>query len=128
MMGVRFFQSLHMADVRHNIDPMDRKFILKTPEKDFSPERNKAVVEQTIREYDAMRLAQMKKYDEDYAERSDAVVSYLKSLDAGRGSSNLERYFGRKELARLRGLEIRNKLMSGMTLRSRLGQIIKAGE
>lgn len=121
----------------------DNNFIIGTPDdvqkedyqrfykKDatgFSAERNKAIVEQTIKEYEAMRAKKAVVFDEHYAERSDAVVTYLKQIDRGNGSNgNLEKYFGRKWLAYLRGQEIRDKLMAGMTVRNKDGVILKPG-
>lgn len=95
----------------------------------FSPERNKFIVEQTIKDYEAMRAKKAKAQDEAYAERADATVTYLKSLDRGQGGeSNLLKYFGKRELARLQGLEIKQKLMQGMTIRNQQGEIIHRGQ
>ena len=98
----------------------------------FNPDRNKAIVEETIKEYEALRAAKAKAYDEDYAERADAVVSYLKSLDKGGQATpgaqhSLMRYFGKREIARLQGLEIRQKLMAGMKVVDTDGNTIAKG-
>jgi hypothetical protein len=111
-------------DLRAKVDPIDRKWIKDKPDEGFSPERNKAIVDQTIKEYEAIRANKLKSRVEEYAERSDAVVTYLKALDQGRGHSNLERFFGKKMLAHLRGQEIRDQLMSGMNVLHQQGEII----
>lgn len=104
------------------------RFFNSDPVDGFSAERNKFIVEQTISDYEAMRLKKAKAQDEAYAERSDAVVTYLKVLDRGQGGeSNMLKFFGKKELARLQGVEIRQKLMQGMTIRNQQGEIIHRG-
>lgn len=90
------------------------KFYKKVPDKDFSPARNKAIVEQTIVDYDAMRRKKVEEKVEGYGERADAVVSYLKNIGQAGGESNINKYFGNRMLAYLRGQEIRNKLMGSL--------------
>ena len=96
----------------------------------FSPERNHYIIEKTITDYEALRAKKAKQFDDDYAERSSAVVSYLKSLDKGGqatpgGQHSLLRYFGKRELAYLQGVEIRQKLMAGMRVVDQEGNVIK---
>lgn len=92
----------------------------------FSPERNKFIVESTIKKYDATRLKKVDDVVSHFEERADAVVSFIKSVDRGKGAQgNLEKYFGRKMLAYLRGQQIRDKLMKGMMVKNKTGQIIK---
>src|SRR5438552_3593470 len=88
------------------VAPEDKKFVPKTPDVGFSPERNKAIIENSIKEYEAMRAKKLKDRLTEYEERADAVVTYLKHLDRGQGESNMEKYFGKRNLAYLRGLEI----------------------
>ena len=100
-----------------------QRFYKDTDEKGFSPTKNKYIIEKTIRDYEAKRAQNMKSKVELYAERADAVISYLKHLEQGKGESNLMRYFGKRELARLRGDEIREKLMHGLQIvRAQKGQ------
>lgn len=113
--------------ISNSVRPEDKKYILDVPDAGFSPERNKFIIEQSIKDYEAMRAKKYKDQVEQYEERADAVVTYLKSLNKGAGESNMERYFGRKNLAYLRGEEIREKLMAGMTVRDQDGNIIRKG-
>lgn len=103
----------------------DRYFV-KHP-KDFSPTRNKTIVEQTIKDYEAMRIKKAKQFDDHYAERADAVITYLRSLDRGGATSSLEKYFGKRMLAHLRGQQIRDMLMAGMRVKNKQGEILKPG-
>ena len=57
------------------------KYFLHIPDADFNPVRNQEIVENSIKKYEAMRRKKKHEYDEAYAERSDAVASYLKSFD-----------------------------------------------
>ena len=88
-----------MGDPRNMVATEDKRFILETPDDGFSPERNKFIIEQSIKEYEAMRAKKMKAHDDEYAERADAVVSYLRALSRGGSNANIEKYFGKKPLA-----------------------------
>lgn len=101
------------------------RFFVKDPT-GFSPERNKAIVEESIRRYDAMRATKLKTVVGQYEERADAVVSFIKSVDKGKGGGgDLEKYFGRKMLAYLRGQQIRETLMGGVSVANTAGKILK---
>lgn len=100
------------------------RFFVKDP-KDFSPARNKQIIEATITAYEKQREKKGKEHDDAYGERSDAVVSYLKSLDQGKTNQSVESYFGRQYLAHLRGEAIRQKLMQGLMFKNQQGDIIK---
>src|SRR5258708_4649804 len=104
------------------------RFYKKEPDKDFSPKRNEAIVEGTIKKYEETRRKKSLQHDDNYFERSDAVVTYLKSLDRGTSESNLEKYFGRKMMAYLRGQQIRDQLMSGLTVKNNEGKIVRLGQ
>lgn len=81
------------------------KYYLDIPDADFSPARNKAVVENSIKKFEAMRKKKMNQAVEEYRERADATVSFLRAVDRGK-EGNLTKYFGRKMIAHLRGDEI----------------------
>lgn len=86
-----------------------KKFYVPGGEDGFSPERNKAVIEETILKYEADRDRRQKEFGESLDERSDAVSHFLKAIDRGQATTALK-YFGKKELARLRGEEILGQL------------------
>lgn len=75
------------------------------PDPDFSPERNRQVIARTIAKYQAMKRAKAKEYRGKVEERADAAATYLKHIDQG-NSTSVENYFGKQELARLRGQRI----------------------
>ena len=110
-----------MADLTKAQKEDYRRFYNKKLPNGFSEDGlaawNHSVVEQTIKDYEKMRVSEEKKRIAGYGERSDAVVSYLKALDRGGWSKNgadhsLISYFGKRELARLRGMEIRQHLLN----------------
>lgn len=92
----------------------DKKFYLEIPDPNFSPERNKAIVDGTIRKHHALTIKKSKAHHSDYMERADAVISYLKSFDRT-GTKDLKRYFSPKYLAYLRGEDIKRELYARMT-------------
>ena len=83
------------------------KYYVKKP-KEFSPERNRAIIDQTIREYEETLEKRRMEQQENLAERIDAAASYIMYLEKG-GGSPAEKYFGKKELARLQGRRILQK-------------------
>lgn len=83
----------------------DKKFFVEKGDPGFSPARNKAIIEGTIRKRNQEIAARRKAYQNDVAERSDAVATYLRSR-AAEGYTPLEKYFGKRQLAHLRGQKI----------------------
>jgi hypothetical protein len=67
--------------------------------------RNDAVIESSIKKFEAMRKRKYNQAIEEYRERADATVSFIRAVDKGK-SNNLYKYFGRKMIAHLRGDEI----------------------
>lgn len=82
-----------------------QKFYKKDGNATFVANRNKSLVDEVIREAELNRKRKAKAYTEQIRERSDAVATFLKAVDRGK-VANVDRYFGRKELARLRGEQI----------------------
>ena len=78
-------------------------YFVEDGEKGFSPEYNNMVIKRTMEKAKKMRLKKQKEYDEAIGERADAVATYLKSRVA-EGNSPIEKYFGKKTMAQLRGI------------------------
>jgi len=98
------------------------KYYVKNPDGGFSPERNKAIIEQSIKDYEKERALRRKLYRDDLMERADATVSYLMKLERA-GDTPAERYFGKKELSRLRA----QKILQTIQKMTPLGAVIKLG-
>lgn len=80
-------------------------YFVEDGDEGFSPEYNKHVIEKTIKKAEDLRKLKKKRYDETLRERSDAVATYLKSRVA-EGNTPIEKYFGKREMANLRGQRI----------------------
>ena len=78
--------------------------------KDFNLDRNNAIIEGTIKKYEANRTRKVKEFRENLGERSDALAFYIKSSHFGYGASPVEHYFGKRMVAYLRGDEVRQKI------------------
>ena len=83
------------------IDKGDYKYVLPDPDVGFSPERNKRIIEGTIKKYEMLRARKMKEWREGVAERSDALAQYFTSPKFL--STPFGKYFGKKWMAYLRG-------------------------
>ena len=92
------------------IHPRDLQHVLPVPDPDFDPSRNKRIIENVIQETDKMQRQKQKDFNDRVDERSSAVMDYLKSLDRGGKATQIERYFGKKYIAYLRGQEFLSKL------------------
>ncbi len=95
-----------------------RKYFIESGESGFSPARNKQIVTNSIKKYEAKRAQNAKSYAEQVAERIDAVSHYLRSRVAM--GTPLEKYFSRKELAHLRGQKIMEEIRGNMRVLSSL--------
>ena len=107
-----------MSDI---VEEKDFKFIPKDPDPNFSVEHNRKVIAQTIKENEIREKALKRTYMDGIEERTDAATYFFKALEKGKYSSlpaqeAAVKYFGRKQLARLRG----NELLADMNLKRSL--------
>ena len=86
-------------------------FFKEDGDEGFNPERNKAIIKETIRKNQENRKRILREEEDNIRERADAVATYLKSKVA-EGSTPVEKYFGKRYLAYLRGMKITNILKS----------------
>jgi hypothetical protein len=98
----------------------DWKYVPVDADIDFSPEHNKKVIEDVIKKHDAKVKAIMRDHDQKVGERTDAATTYLKSLEQGKGESDIHKYFGEKILAKLQAqnLNLRMKALSNAKTQS----------
>jgi hypothetical protein len=94
-----------------------KKFFVERPESTFSPKRNKSVVDEVIKETELIRKRRSKTFEDKIRERSDAVATYLKAVERGK-VANVDSYFGKKNLAYLRGQKIIETLKGKMKMLS----------
>ena len=99
-----------MADVRSGLDPKDYRFINLNPDPDFSPERNKSIVEETIRETDKF-LSDLNKIKDDKGKQLLDVLSHYAVYTIGKGNTqSLKKYLGKEQYEALIGEKILSKI------------------
>jgi len=98
------------------IDKADYKFVPANPDPDFSPEHNAQVIENSIKKYEAMRRKKLKEHNDTLVERAEAIGSYFKSLNMGGKESDINKYFGNKQMAYLKGQKILNEFKERMRM------------
>lgn len=92
------------------VDPKDYKFTPVDADADFDPEHNKQVIEGVIKKTEQEWKRRRKIYGGMLQERSEALSSFLKAREQGGKGSSAESYFGKRELARLRGEQVLKQL------------------
>jgi hypothetical protein len=100
-----------------------KKFYVEIPDPNFSPTRNQAIVNGTIKKTNAMRKKKADQLKDPYAERVDAMVSFLKHADKTK-NGKIKQYFEPKYLAYLRGEDIRREMLARMSFKTSDGQDI----
>lgn len=100
------------------ISPKDWKFLEQKPygDPDFSEEHNRRVIAEVDAFNDRMEKEKEKEFKEKTRERVNAVTSYLKNLSSGKGIREIDKYFGKRYLAYLRGEEIVRQLKQNPAL------------
>lgn len=88
------------------LSKQDWNLVNVDPDPGFDPEHNKRVIEETIRKNDLLRARKKREGNEKIGERSSAIAQYLADVNDGKTKSGVVDYFGRHEIARLRGEEI----------------------
>lgn len=107
------------------IHPKDEKYVPVDADPDFDPEHNRRVIQSVIDDNERIARRKRRENEQGIRERANAVARYLKSLDMGKGESNLVKYFGKRELARLRGEDVLSRLKDGLTVYDRNGKILR---
>ena len=88
-----------------------QRYFNRDGSEEFSPERNAFIIENSIKKYNAFRKKKQQMYDEDLAQRSELVYSYIRYADKG-GNKSIEDYVGKRELARIEGEQIKRRLLA----------------
>ena len=103
---------------REHIVPEDWKYMEQKPYGDegFSEEHNKRVIAEVDTYNDKMDKRRTREYKEKTKERTSAVAQYLRQLKDGSGIHSIDKYFGKRYLAYLRGREILDKLKANPVL------------
>lgn len=108
-----------------NIQKADYKWVKVDPDPNFDPERNKRIIAEVIEENEKLARKKRREFQEGMGERAQAIAKFLKSNEKGRAKTDMVKYFGTRELARLRGEEVLNKLRFEITGKTKDGKIIR---
>lgn len=105
------------------IAPQDLRYVKVDPDPNFDPDHNKEVIEKTIKDNEKLRRSRLRDSEDKVKERSNALAIYLRSLSQGGKSTSLEKFFGKKYLAYLRGKEVMENIKQQMMLQGRDGAV-----
>lgn len=104
-----------MPDVRSGLDPADYRFINPNPDPDFSLERNKAVINQTVKDTEKFFKTQVEAIDESLGNRIDILSTYGRYV-FNKGYKDIKHYLGEKQYNALIGEKILSKLRIAETV------------
>ena len=105
-----------MADVRSGLDPKDYRFINDKPDPDFSPERNRSIVDETIRETDKFLREMNQIKDEKGRNILDVLSHYAVNTIGKRRAQSIKQYLGKKQYEALIGEKILSKIRTMDTI------------
>lgn len=103
-----------------DIQKEDQKFFIEKGDPGFNPDRNKFIIDWTIKRAEEQKAARDKAFKDDIAERSDALATYFRSRAAESTSTPIDKYFGKKTLAHLRGMKIAEVIKTKLAGREQL--------
>lgn len=93
-----------------DLDPTDFRFIAKTPDTGFSPERNAANIKKAIDSGIEIEVTLRKAGQKDMMNRVDILSSFARN-SVGKGhNQSLEKYIGKQRLAEIYGEKILEKV------------------
>jgi hypothetical protein len=92
-----------------DIDPKDYKYIQKTPDRSFNPARNKAIIDQTIKDTETYFKDINGLFNDSIHDRIEAVSAYG-AYRFNRGDKSIKDYLGKKLYENLIGEKILSKL------------------
>lgn len=97
------------------INPLDLKHFPTDADADFDAKKNKQVIEDTIIAAEKVHKKKEKAFEENVQERVSAMSYFFKAVENG-GLTDVKQYFGPKEIARLRALDVVNQLQASPDL------------
>ena len=93
-----------------DVDEKDYKYIVKNPDSSFSPERNRAIIAETIKETNNYFKKMHETLDVGIAERVNTLSYFAKYKLGNGGPKNLEQFLGRENYTKLIGENILSKV------------------
>ena len=92
------------------IQKEDSRFFIERPDSSFSPQRNKAIINETIQETTKYFRDLEEKIDDDMRNRIDILSSYATYRLSGTGTKSFKDYVGKELRSRLIGEKILSKI------------------
>lgn len=108
--------------VKVSVNDME-KYWRERPDPGFSEAHNKAVIARSIARAEAIKKRRKKDFYNEIDERVAATASYLRYLDKGK-SGTAEQYFGKRQLAELRGERVKAELMQAKANGQKLWRLV----
>ncbi len=91
------------------IDPKDYKYFIDKPNSSFSPSKNKAIINETIKETERFFEEIANEIDEELGNRIDILASYG-TYRFNRGQKSFEDYAGKKIVGEMVGEKILSRI------------------
>lgn len=123
--GITEFDSL--LSLMDKVAKSDWKFVKVDPDPDFDPQHNRRVIEEVIRESEALSRQRKREFAEGLGERSNALATFISSVNLGGKRENAEKYFGKKFLDHLKGKDkvAERQSKDGLMVIGKNGKIIR---
>jgi hypothetical protein len=93
----------------YELDPKDYKYVIANPDLTFNPARNKAVIEETMKEADTFHKTAGLAMEDALGERIEAVSAYA-CYRFNRGTKTIKQYLGDKVYNAFIGEKIMSKI------------------
>lgn len=98
-----------MADLRSGLDPSDYRYIVDVPNPEFSPERNKAIIAETIKDAESYQRMLLEADSNEMGHKIDILASYG-TYRFNKGTKKLKDYLGPEQYKAVIGEKILSKL------------------
>jgi hypothetical protein len=109
------------------VDRRDWQFVKPQADDNFDPERNKQVIENSIKKYEAMRRKKMQEHTDGVEERAQALAFYMKHKGKVGSESEMTKYFGKSYMSYLKG-DIMKRIQNGLRVLSPDGRVVRDGQ
>lgn len=108
------------------VERSDWQFVKAQPDADFDPERNKQIIENSIKKYEANRRKKMAEHSDGVEERAKALAFYMQHKGRVGSESEMTKYFGKSYMDYLKG-NILKRIQNGLKVMSPDGRVLRDG-
>lgn len=104
----------------------DWHLVRAEPDADFDPEKNKQIIENSIKKYEAMRRKKMAEHSDGVEERAKALAFYMKHKGMVGSESEMTKYFGKSYMEYLKG-NILKRVQNSLKVLAPDGRVLRDG-